>query len=390
MSMQIKSIILYNTNGRTRRIDFRLGQLNIISGRFYTGKSAILPIVEYCLGNDEFEIPDGVINRYVAWYGVLFQTNRHEVFIAKPKPSGNKQRKSQAYLEYSTDPISIPSYGQLNTLRSDSDVRSTISRLLREGMTEGNQVEYSPQEILRTSLEYTMFYLFQRSNVIMNPDVLFHRQQEQGNPQTIRDTILYFLDVVREQDLLRRREYDQAVNELRVLRRRLREAEDRFVERNNAEIGLLRQAQEVGLVSTEINVGDAVAVNSALQDARQWEPTLVPLVTNDLLPQIRDEISALRREFRRVEEELDATNLFIREAEGYSREVNEQIMRLESIEIFENPMTCSASYAQSVITHFHSLYHALRQSKTHCVNSTMIYNMCDVSSQLWVLIDNHY
>lgn len=337
MSMQIKSIVLYNANGRIRRIDLRLGELNIISGRFYTGKSAILPIVEYCLGNDEFEIPDGVINQHVAWYGVLFQMNRHEVFVAKPKPEGNRQKQNQAHLAYSTNPIDIPSYGQLNAFHTDSDVRSTISRLLRDGLSEDNPPEYSPQEVLRTSLEYTIFYLFQRSSVIMNPDVLFHRQQEQGNLQTIRETILYFLDVVRERDLLRRREYDLALNELRILRRRLREAEERFVERNNAEVGLLKQAQEVGLVSTEINVGDAEAVNHALQDTRQWEPTLVPLETNDLLPQIRDEIDELRREFRRIEEELDATNLFAREAEGYLNEVNEQILRLESIEIFEKP-----------------------------------------------------
>src|SRR5437763_663229 len=85
MSMQIKSIILYNANGQTRTINFRLGAVNIISGRFNTGKSAILQIVEYCLGNAEFEIPDGVIHQDVAWYGVLYQVNRHEVFVAKPK-----------------------------------------------------------------------------------------------------------------------------------------------------------------------------------------------------------------------------------------------------------------------------------------------------------------
>ncbi len=337
MSMQIKSIILYNANGRIRQIDFRLGHVNIVSGRFYTGKSAILPIIEYCLGNDEFEIPDGVIHQYVAWYGVLYQVNDHEIFVAKPKPSGNNQRQSQAHLEYSTASIIIPTFGQLNARFSNGDVRSTISRLLREGMNDNIQEEYLSQEYLRTSLEYTLFYLFQRSNVIMNPDILFHRQQEQGIQQTIRDTILYFLDVVRERDLLKRRDYDQAANELRTLRRKLREGEERVVEKNNAEVGLLKQAQEVGIASTEINVSDSNAVNSALKNALQWEPTLIPEEINDLLPQIREEIGELRREFSRIQEELDATNLFIREAEGYSHEVNEQLMRLESIEIFEKP-----------------------------------------------------
>jgi len=152
MSMQIKSIILYNANGQTRTLNFRLGTVNIISGRFDTGKSAILQIVEYCLGNAEFDIPDGVIHQYVAWYGVLYQVNRHEVFVAKPKPSGNKQRQSQAHLEYNTAPITIPTFAQLNTRFSDNDVRSTISRLLREGITDNQQAGYSQQEILRSTL----------------------------------------------------------------------------------------------------------------------------------------------------------------------------------------------------------------------------------------------
>jgi len=171
----------------------------------------------------------------------------------------------------------------------------------------------------------------------MNPDILFHRQQEQGNQQTIRDTLLYFLDVVREQDILQRREYDQVSNELRTWRNRLREAEGRLTEKNNAEISLLKQAQEVGLASTEINADDPNAVTTALKNGMQWEPTIAPSIINDLLPQIKEEINELRREFSRIQEEIEATNLFIREAEGYSREANEQLMRLESIEIFEKP-----------------------------------------------------
>lgn len=100
----------------------------------------------------------------------------------------------------------------------------------------------------------------------MNPDILFHRQQEQGNQQTIRETLLYFLDVVHEQDLLLRREYDQVSNELRTWRNRLREAEARLTEKNNAEISLLKQAQEVGLASTEINADDPNAVTTALKN----------------------------------------------------------------------------------------------------------------------------
>ena len=335
--MQIKMIILYSTRGQTRTINLRLGSVNIISGRFYTGKSAVSQIVEYCLGNPEFEVPDGVIRQSVAWYGVLYQINQHEVFVAKPKPSGNRQKQSQAYLDSSSSPIQIPKLGQLSLNSSDTEIRSTISRLLREGMINNEQTEYQRQEILRTSLEYTMFYLFQRSNVIMNPDVLFHRQQEQGIQQTIRDTLQYFLGVVREADILQKREYERVSAELRSLRSRLRDAEEQLSDRNKTEISLFKQAQEVQLVPSEIDGNDRSVVISAFNNALQWKPLSAPSITNDLLPQLRQEINDLRRDFARVQEEIDATNLLIREAEGYSREVNESLMRLESIQIFDRP-----------------------------------------------------
>lgn len=83
--MQIKSIILYNSAGDKRIINFQLGQVNIITGKSSRGKSALLEIVDYCLGRTDFRIPDGVIQDKVAWYAVIFQIKELQVFIAKPK-----------------------------------------------------------------------------------------------------------------------------------------------------------------------------------------------------------------------------------------------------------------------------------------------------------------
>ena len=47
MSMQIKSIILYGITGRTRVIDFKLGTVNIVTGKSKTGKSSLINIGDY-------------------------------------------------------------------------------------------------------------------------------------------------------------------------------------------------------------------------------------------------------------------------------------------------------------------------------------------------------
>ena len=64
--MQLRSITLYNHDGRTRTVGFRTGQLNIVTGESRTGKGALLTIADYCLGRDSMQVPAGPITDTVA------------------------------------------------------------------------------------------------------------------------------------------------------------------------------------------------------------------------------------------------------------------------------------------------------------------------------------
>jgi len=86
MSMQIKSISLYNSSGDIRSLSFKRGSVNIITGKSNTGKSSIIEIIDYCLGQPKFKIPEGVIRDTVLWYAVVYQINGTQVLIAKPTP----------------------------------------------------------------------------------------------------------------------------------------------------------------------------------------------------------------------------------------------------------------------------------------------------------------
>jgi hypothetical protein len=100
MTMQIRSIILYNRSGAVREVSLKPGAVNIITGRSLTGKSAIIDIVDYCMGRSTFNIPEGVIRDTVAWYGVVFRFGDNtEVLVAKPAPKENAASQSQVYYE---------------------------------------------------------------------------------------------------------------------------------------------------------------------------------------------------------------------------------------------------------------------------------------------------
>ena len=73
MSLQIAKLVLYSKGGAIRELEFRTGELNILTGAPQTGKSALIDIIDYLTGRRECNVADGVIRRAVGWYAVLFQ-----------------------------------------------------------------------------------------------------------------------------------------------------------------------------------------------------------------------------------------------------------------------------------------------------------------------------
>jgi hypothetical protein len=65
--MQICDIVLYSRTGERRILPLRVGGVNIITGESRTGKSALIDIVDYCLGRNPCNIPVGPIRDTVAW-----------------------------------------------------------------------------------------------------------------------------------------------------------------------------------------------------------------------------------------------------------------------------------------------------------------------------------
>ena len=334
MTMQIKSIILYNADGVKRILDFELGRVNIITGKSSTGKSAIIEIISYCLGQSEFTIPEGVIRDNVAWYGILVQSGKTQIFIAKPAPKDNASSQSTVYYEVGTE-ISIPSLDKLSPNSNDEALRDYLSVLIgitpNRHLPEGKETRESPEG----KIQHTTYYLFQNQNTVANKDVLFHRQLELFMSLTIRDTLPYFLGIIGDERLKLQQELNAARRSLRLAQRNLREAEmiaSDAAERGNA---LLAEAQGVGLIDSAHTVMGTDELFKALKTVLNWQPHSLPAVVDDPLPQLQQEVFELRQEFNRKHNQIKAVELFAQKASGFSDEADQQVMRLESIDLFE-------------------------------------------------------
>ena len=336
MTMQIKSIILYNKAGDIRRLDLQQGQVNIITGRSTTGKSALIEIIDYCLGRSKFRIPEGVIRDSVSWYGVIVKFgDSTEVLVAKPAPKPDAASQSQAYFEVATS-IEPPAMDKLQINSSDDAVIASLTKLLNLAPNLNVPDKGESRQPLEATIRHTVFYLYQEQGLIANREVLFHRQAEPFIPQTIKDTLPFFLGVTGDERIRLEQDLRLARRTLKMAQRDLQEAQFIISDKLKRGISLLDEAKQVGLLSADLKAETAEEVVATLRRTLDWKPEITPMVQDDRIPKLREEIDTLRDSFRRIQARIQASEVFAQDARGYTSEASEQMMRLHSIHLFED------------------------------------------------------
>lgn len=332
MNMQIISLLLYRADGTIRRLNFKLGQVNIITGKSNTGKTAIVDIIEYCLGRSTLKI-EGPIRDTVAWYGVIYQIEDNQVLIIKPAPAKGRSSQSEVYLEIGSD-IIPPSIDNLQTNTNDTGIIEYLNGAI--GISPNmNIVETHTRDNLQANIRHTSFYLYQRQNIIANPDILFYRQQEQGISQAIKDTLPYFLGAIMEDELRLTQELREARRELRIARRRLQDIAPEDGEEVGRGIGLLLEAQQVGILDNIPDTSERSAIINSLRDLLQWNPQSSLASENDQITQLQVELRELRTQFQQKNAQIKSAESFAVEARGYTSEATQQQLRLESINLID-------------------------------------------------------
>ena len=325
--MKIKSIHIYSHDGRRRDLSFHDG-LNVITGRSSTGKSAISDIIEYCMGQSAFNIPEGIIQERVSWYAVLFAFDGEEVLVAKPSPEKGRGSCSLAMVRRGAD-ISIPAHENLTINDNDDGVVTLLSRRLgiQESTTDVpiNNTRTSHQ----VNIKHTYYYIFQKQTFVTNKDQLFYRQNEQFQPQAIKDTFPVLMGVSPRDRFTLESLLRTAQRELRLNAKLLDEAKSAIDSSEERGIGLLSEARSVGIFQSTPSAG--VKIIDILREALAWRPEPVPEDDGRRVTGIENELAALREERRDIQRRLDAAEQYAKRADGFQTEAAEQHDRLTSI-----------------------------------------------------------
>jgi len=328
--MNIRDIIIYSHAGEIRRVSFKVAGLNIVTGRSSTGKSTLSDIVEYCMGRSTFNIPEGPIRDKVAWYAVIYQFPGEQVLIAKPAPATNASSCSRAMIRRGAS-VEPPPFAELQQNADDNTVVSLLSDLLGIPANRTQVSQDHSRGSFAATIKHTYFYLFQKQALIANKEQLFYRQNEPFMPQAIKDTLPILLGVAPDNRLEIDVKLRAARRELKIAQKQLADAQEFSDQLNSRAVGLMSEAQQVGILSRSATPKSTDEALVTLSEIAKWRPASIPDEETRRIYELEDEIAKLRKERAAANETLRATQLFAEKEDGFTTEAQEQKSRLESI-----------------------------------------------------------
>lgn len=310
MKLQIEAIVLWptETSKAPRALEFKPGLVNVITGGSKTGKSAIIPIVDYCLGADKCTVPVGPIREACSWFGILLRSEHGHHLLARREP-GEQQSTGDMYMLQGTE-VLIPEVVHRNT--SANVVKAHLDELA--GLTRLSfDLEATSSGFRgRPSFRDMTAFMFQPQNVVANPAVLFYKADSYEHREKLRTIFPYVLGAVSPELLAMQHE----VRRLRLeLRRKKREFESlaRVSKRWLAELrARMVTARELGLIS------DPISLNPSLDEMLTQLRAVVDrsgslAVRLDTVSEAVEELVRVEREETRVSTGL--ANLRMRFAE---------------------------------------------------------------------------
>ncbi|MBU8865585.1 DUF3732 domain-containing protein [Paenarthrobacter aromaticivorans] len=268
--MQIVSLGVFNKTGKRRDVFFQTGALNILTGKSKTGKSAILDVVEYCLGRNTVTIPSGVISDNASWYYIIVQFSDERLLICRPNPETASTQ--QAMLRTGDLTMGPPSYDDLE-VNADTDV-------LREALTERLGIESftvdpesgSLRQPFDISVRHALFYCFQNQGEVASRDVLFHRQIDGEIKNLIRETLPYFLGAATPEQGAIRRQIIATRRTLQRTRNSLRAAETDVGHQGDRITHLVESAVSLDMLSSDAGVDARTNVHALLESILAYRP----------------------------------------------------------------------------------------------------------------------
>lgn len=246
MLFQIRQLVLWprRKDKQPRVLSFQPGSVNVITGASKTGKSAIIPIIDYCLGADKCAIPVKTIRDACSWFGVIVDTAAGQKLLARREPGDQKSTGDMFTLEGVN--VTLPSVisaknTSVEAVKLSLDELAGLSRL-----DFGGRASAPGQG--RPSFRDLAAFMFQPQNIVANPDVFFFKADTYEHREKLINIFPYVLGAITPALLATQYELERLRRDLAKKQRELasiRDVSARWIAEIESKVAT---ARELGLI----------------------------------------------------------------------------------------------------------------------------------------------
>ena len=369
MFFSINSVILWPKKDSLspRVLPFENQVVNIITGASRTGKSALIPIIDYCLGSDKCKIPVDIIRNACSWFGVLFDMENEQILLCRREPADKASTGDMYILRDKT--IQIPELIDKNT-NLDS-IKDMLNELF--GMSF---LELDPDAgIYRPSYRDFMAFLFQPQNIVANADVIFYKADTMEHRKKLIDVFPYALGAVTPEVLAKRKEIERLSKIAEKYQRDLNQVKAVADSWKQEVSGWLTQAREYGL--TAFSPSDTDSYERQVDELQAISKKRIGdvKVTSEQVTFLSEEIITLRKDEQKTSGELSAARRRLTEMNQLTKSMGEYD---KSLKIQLDRLDIS-TWIRSCVTD-RSIIPIFQTSHENAIND--INTLCDAISQI--------
>ncbi len=348
---QLRRILIYSYDGRHEEIPFTTSSVNVVVGDSNTGKSALLEIINYCMGSKECDIADHV-QKYCPWVAIQWVSNGEYCLLARKIPSPGHKRGPLVFDlrtgkddKYPMDASSFQNNG--------SGPLKRFEELLGIGHFILHDAPIPKKQAFTISARHAVPYIFLSDDTIINKKILFTGASG-FRLNHFKDSLPYFLGIIDEKLLRKKSDLDNARKEKRRIVKEIEEA-SRIISQGSRRIDqFLQQASELGMLAKNTSLISEEDIVSALQIVSVWRPDKnVPEMPSSELGKLQQKEEELFSRLSLLDNEKKVVKQSIQDAERFKNSVSQQANRLKSIELLKNTSDrpkcplCNASLAQN-------------------------------------------
>lgn len=333
MKFSIRSIILWakNKDFKFRQVEFTPNSVNMLTGASRTGKSAIIPIIDYCLGANECTIPVGVIRDTCEWFGILIDMNDEQMLICRREP-GQQKSTGDMYLCRGTNLV-IPSEIQKNVTLEQ--VKNTLNELFQLTLLDIDPA--APDNFgHHPSYRDLMAFIFQPQNVIANNRVLFYNVENIEHKRKLVNIFPYVLGAITTEILMAKQERDSLLKEKTRAERELANIQNVAESWRQEVLTWLSQAKELGLTDLNLEISPdfqhQIAELRRIATISENEATIKSTNIQDTsaeLHRLREIEQTLSRELSAVKQRYQTMNKLVESKNYYEESLETQKNRLD-------------------------------------------------------------